>query len=190
MPSSRRGSRWRRLQVLLFDASVRGSIGRQRSVVASSRRPGLRCFRGDGRTRVWVEREPAVSLAQAVSGWGSASYGGRSGCPADVAGDCVRRGPVRSARAVPASVQEVAGCERSEPVSLGSIELTVAKAKVRIAGVVDAVAFRVVLECLIGCSLLLRTHGSGLRLECIRPGKHTVDEGCMPRLGYLLSLAA
>jgi hypothetical protein len=25
---------------------------------------------------------------------------------------------------------------------------------------------------------------------CIRPGKHTVDEGCMPRLGYLLSLAA
>jgi transposase len=51
---------------------------------------------------------------------------------------------------VPASVREAAGCERSEPVSLGSIELTVAKVKVRIAGAVDAVALRVVLECLLG----------------------------------------
>jgi hypothetical protein len=27
-------------------------------------------------------------------------------------------------------------------------------------------------------------------VEGMPPGKHTVDEECMPRLGYLLSLAA
>ena len=58
--------------------------------------------------------------------------------------------PCEAPGTVTASVQEVAGCKRSETVSLGSIELTVAKAKVRIAGTVDAVALRVVLECLLG----------------------------------------
>jgi hypothetical protein len=29
-----------------------------------------------------------------------------------------------------------------------------------------------------------------LLIERIRPGKYTVDEACIPRLGYLLSLAA
>jgi len=51
---------------------------------------------------------------------------------------------------VAASVRASAVSERSQQGSSGSIELTLSKAQVRIAGTVDAAALRVILECLLG----------------------------------------
>jgi transposase len=64
--------------------------------------------------------------------------------PVSVAEDAQNQPPVPVAVSTPFSL------DREAVVVPGSIELTLAKAQIRIAGTVDAHALRVVLECLLG----------------------------------------
>jgi hypothetical protein len=64
--------------------------------------------------------------------------------PVTVAEDARNKQPVPVARSLPR------GADRKAVVLPGAIELTLAKAHIRIAGAVDAETLRVVLECLLG----------------------------------------
>lgn len=93
----------------------------------------------------WRKLYPAGLLAdRAATSLGKAGTSGVRLLPVRVAEDA------QNQRLVPAAVSTQYCVDREAVVAPGSMELTLAKAQIRITGSVDAQALRVVLECLRG----------------------------------------